>query len=560
MPRPTSGAESLLIPGRTRDRGRETDMKRPADQRRARLPGQPDPRGLAPHPQPPQPSPPAPGGGVPLRRPRRRQRQLDRLTAWPDRSAHRRETRGPLSPVPDMMGCMTVTTAPLVGRDAELEDLTLRLGIVASGDARSARPGGGIVLLAGDAGVGKTRLLTALRDRALDLGWQVVAGHCLDFADSALPYLPFSEILGRLQASVPEVVSAVAAHHPALHRLSPGRRMIDEAGEGRHHHRQDRAVRSRARPLRGRRRAAAARGRRRGPPLGRPVDPRPDELPVHPPVQPAGGPRGVLPLRRPPPQAPPPRQGRRLVAAPDRAPHVPRAARRRRGPRAGRLPRRRPGRRADRRRGRHGRRARRGQRVLRRGARRRHRRQPRTAACPPTSPRCCWSGSTGSTSPRARSFGRRASPGAGSPTSCSPSRPTSTTRRSTRACAPPSSATSWSPATATTPSVTPCSARPSTTTCCPASECGSMAATPPPSATAAPAAPPPSWPATPSSPTTTRPPSRPASRPVTRPPRSAVPTRPPNTSSGRCGCSPGSASPARRWSTGPGSRSTRPRP
>ena len=91
---------------------------------------------------------------------------------------------------------------------------------------------GGIVLLAGDAGVGKTRLLTALRDRALDLGWQVVAGHCLDFADSALPYLPFSEILGRLQVSSPEVLASVASHHPALHRLAPGRRMIDEGGEG----------------------------------------------------------------------------------------------------------------------------------------------------------------------------------------------------------------------------------------------------------------------------------------------------------------------------------------
>ena len=129
----------------------------------------------------------------------------------------------------DMMGCMApVTTAPLVGRDAELEDLTLRLGIVASGDPRP----GGIVLLAGDAGVGKTRLLTALRDRALDLGWQVVAGHCLDFADSALPYLPFSEILGRLQVSSPEVLASVASHHPALHRLAPGRRMMDEGGEG----------------------------------------------------------------------------------------------------------------------------------------------------------------------------------------------------------------------------------------------------------------------------------------------------------------------------------------
>ena len=106
-----------------------------------------------------------------------------------------------MSPAPDMMGCMApVTTAPLVGRHAELEDLTLRLGIVASGDARTGETRSAI-LLAGDAGVGKTRLLTALRDRAIDLGWQVIAGHCLDFGDSALPYLPFSEILGRLQAA-----------------------------------------------------------------------------------------------------------------------------------------------------------------------------------------------------------------------------------------------------------------------------------------------------------------------------------------------------------------------
>jgi DNA-binding CsgD family transcriptional regulator/tetratricopeptide (TPR) repeat protein len=140
-----------------------------------------------------------------------------------------------MSPAPDMMGCVTVTTAPLVGRDAELEDLTFRLGIVASDDARTSHDTGSptvAVLLAGDAGVGKTRLLTALRDRALELGWHVVAGHCLDFADSALPYLPFSEILGRLQSSSPDLVAAVAAHHPALHRLAPGRRMIDEAGEG----------------------------------------------------------------------------------------------------------------------------------------------------------------------------------------------------------------------------------------------------------------------------------------------------------------------------------------
>ena len=237
--------------------------------------------------------------------------------------AHGRGNQGqPMSPAPDMMGCMTVTTTPLVGRDAELEDLTLRLGIVASGDARSARPGGGIVLLAGDAGVGKTRLLTALRDRALDLGWQVVAGHCLDFADSALPYLPFSEILGRLQASAPEVVSSVAAHHPALQRLSPGRRMMDEAGEG--GTTIDKTALFEA--VHALFEAAAEQQ-----PLVVVVEDlhwadqstrdlmsflftRPFSQPV--------ALVGVLPIRRPPPQAPAPRQGGRLVAAPDRAPHV----------------------------------------------------------------------------------------------------------------------------------------------------------------------------------------------------------------------------------------------
>ena len=69
------------------------------------------------------------------------------------------------------------------------------------------------MLLSGDAGVGKTRLLVELRDLAVEEGWRVVAGHCLDFGDSALPYLPFSEVLGRLEAELPEVVAARRRRH-----------------------------------------------------------------------------------------------------------------------------------------------------------------------------------------------------------------------------------------------------------------------------------------------------------------------------------------------------------
>src|SRR6476619_2043665 len=120
-----------------------------------------------------------------------------------------------------MDGVATHTSQVLVGRDAELAEIASLLGVrPVPGQEPSA------VLLSGDAGVGKTRLLTELRDLAFTEGWQVFAGHCLDFGDSALPYLPFSEVLGRLAADLPEVLDEVAARHPALARLQPGRRVL----------------------------------------------------------------------------------------------------------------------------------------------------------------------------------------------------------------------------------------------------------------------------------------------------------------------------------------------
>jgi DNA-binding CsgD family transcriptional regulator len=77
---------------------------------------------------------------------------------------------------------------PLVGREREVSALT---------DAfdRAGRGQPGAVLVAGDAGVGKTRLLGELTSRAAAANATVLVGHCLDVGGVGLPYLPFTEAL-----------------------------------------------------------------------------------------------------------------------------------------------------------------------------------------------------------------------------------------------------------------------------------------------------------------------------------------------------------------------------
>ncbi|MEU1911487.1 helix-turn-helix transcriptional regulator [Streptomyces massasporeus] len=99
---------------------------------------------------------------------------------------------------------------PVVGREAELDRLAGLLERARAGEARA-------VLLAGDAGVGKTRLLDEVAGRARGDGMTVVTGHCVDLGDVGLPYLPFTEILGVLAAD--ERFAGALAAHPVVERL-----------------------------------------------------------------------------------------------------------------------------------------------------------------------------------------------------------------------------------------------------------------------------------------------------------------------------------------------------
>ena len=76
----------------------------------------------------------------------------------------------------------------LVGREEELSRLEDALLAACRGE-------GSVVVLAGDAGIGKTRLCAELATRAERIGATVMEGSCSE-AELALPYLPFLEAIG----------------------------------------------------------------------------------------------------------------------------------------------------------------------------------------------------------------------------------------------------------------------------------------------------------------------------------------------------------------------------
>ncbi len=119
-----------------------------------------------------------------------------------------------------------------VGRIDELDTLNDALARAAAGEPQA-------LLLGGEAGVGKTRLVEEFATAACRGGAVVALGGCVEIGADGLPFAPFSTALRALRRELPDELAAAAAGQeeelarllPELGELAPGRH--DEEGMAR---------------------------------------------------------------------------------------------------------------------------------------------------------------------------------------------------------------------------------------------------------------------------------------------------------------------------------------
>jgi DNA-binding CsgD family transcriptional regulator/tetratricopeptide (TPR) repeat protein len=114
-----------------------------------------------------------------------------------------------------------VSSPELAGRESELE--VLRAALTA---AEGERPS--LVLLTGDAGLGKTRLTRELEGNARDSGVLTLRGQCLELSVGELPYAP---IAAALRAADPESLADGLSRLPIDARRELARAFPDAVGE-----------------------------------------------------------------------------------------------------------------------------------------------------------------------------------------------------------------------------------------------------------------------------------------------------------------------------------------
>src|SRR5215211_5210962 len=120
-------------------------------------------------------------------------------------------------------GVVPSALTPMVGRESEQANLRRAVDEALAG-------GGGVALVAGEAGVGKSRLVGEIGGEAEARGMRVLTGHCVEM-ESAPPYLPYVEMIEEaissprsplaLREALGDVAPEIARIAPALRRLYP---------------------------------------------------------------------------------------------------------------------------------------------------------------------------------------------------------------------------------------------------------------------------------------------------------------------------------------------------
>jgi DNA-binding SARP family transcriptional activator len=132
----------------------------------------------------------------------------------PDARADHRARSALKTAAPDLPAAET----PLFGRQVELGRLRALLGEAIGGH-------GHVATVVGEAGIGKTRLISALVADALAQGCRVLIGHCHE-SDSILPFGPWVDACRSGEVSADEEI--LGALHPA--RRAELTRLLPEAG------------------------------------------------------------------------------------------------------------------------------------------------------------------------------------------------------------------------------------------------------------------------------------------------------------------------------------------
>jgi hypothetical protein len=119
--------------------------------------------------------------------------------------------------------------APLIGREQELEALRERLEMAAGGECH-------LVLISGEAGIGKTRLVEEIERAALESGIEVLHGRCIEM-NQAFPYNAYSEVIQEhlrrrpgAAAKMRGVARELVALFPILAEVEPFRGVAAAAG------------------------------------------------------------------------------------------------------------------------------------------------------------------------------------------------------------------------------------------------------------------------------------------------------------------------------------------